>query len=91
MYSHSITTITAPNSLSHSKMNDPTVGSNPVMNHNTTDAPVKTERYRGVYSWIIGITVFPWICPCPIDERQVPTRRQVAPVQDVDGKKIFEE
>ena len=62
---------------------------------------VRTERYCGVISWIIGITIFPWICLCPIDERQVVVEQRVkrtpsgspsgSPSADSTSKKVFEE
>lgn len=33
--------------------------------------PVHKERYCGPLSWVIGCLVFPCICFCPIDEREV--------------------
>ena len=37
-----------------------------------TAGPMRTEKYCGPISLIIGLFFFPCICCCPCDERQVP-------------------
>jgi hypothetical protein len=32
----------------------------------------RTEKYCGPITWLIGIFLFPCVCCCPCDERQVP-------------------
>lgn len=40
-------------------------------NFSNGDSGVKTEKYCGVLSWVIGCCVFPCICCCPVDTRIV--------------------
>ena len=37
----------------------------------------RTEKYCGPITWLIGIFLFPCVCCCPCDERQVPIPAQV--------------
>ena len=32
----------------------------------------RTENYCGPITWLVGCFIFPCICMCPLDQRQVP-------------------